>query len=752
MIKKFFKSFFSLLVILAPAYLIYTKGGLWGGLAIIYFFLPLEKLRKSLFFLNDEDDNILSKKEKEQILREVEERYSNKENKEEQIEYFSSGEIKIRRVWTNGFKSEEYEYNQNGNLISEYENNNGKIIQKNYYENGNLRFQIEKLEFTDNRVKPDVHEYKSYWLNGKLMCKSKFDFEWFADRRWGWHKKKLIEEKFLENGELINDIDSENKSKKDFYSSGERKESVSVVNKPGVGDLEIFTGYYKNGNLKHTKCYKRLEQYEYYKNLNQDGIGTYETVCYGNWIFYTKDGEILNKKEFKIEDKKTYKTSNIIKKRNEDAYKKLIDEIKFNISLGSISKNKEYTYYLINISLADEEYDGLDLFDIMEGDSIVGKTQLSNDIIKIERSIALTSSRNGEIVFSIKDIGRIVEEEAKYFTATANYVREHIDFYKNFCFENKVVQNKTINKEPLLFSEIGSFLDSIPEITIDILKKIQEPDLQNNFLHCFDDIAQIEPFLKQNDITEDLRNLNRIEVGGIKFDEIQVGRGVYDYLSYHSNGIKYVEYKNSNFKELDYYYNSDINEMFEIDDSSELNVYNKNGESINKFTVFLCPNKSYETVIIFEVTKNDLLEMEDWLFSSIGSIKSLLSSKSHFVNCVNNEIDLEAAPPVLLNSPTQDVLGYLANYVPNSDFVLYRRWNDFFDEIYVTSPDSKNFRNDYQLTEFPGSENMDEEAYEYDYYEPDYFYVYEKHVFESLEFHEDRLKLEVEIYKTNPLI
>ena len=105
-----------------------------------------------------------------------------------------------------------------------------------------------------------------------------------------------------------------------------------------------------------------------------------------------------------------------------------------------------------------------------------------------------------------------------------------------------------------------------------------------------------------------------------------------------------------------------------------------------------------------------------------------------------------------MNSPTQDVLGYLANYVPNSDFVLYRRWNDFFDEIYVTSPDSKKFRNDYQLTEFPGSENMDEEAYEYDYYEPDYFYVYEKHVFESLEFYEDRLKLEVEIYKTNPLI
>ena len=32
---------------------------------------------------------------------------------------------------------------------------------------------------------------------------------------------------------------------------------------------------------------------------------------------------------------------------------------------------------------------------------------------------------------------------------------------------------------------------------------------------------------------------------------------------------------------------------FEMDDSSELNVYNKNGESINKFTVFLCPNKSY---------------------------------------------------------------------------------------------------------------------------------------------------------------
>ena len=82
MIKKFFKSLLSFLVLFAPAYLIYTKGGLWGWVAIIYFFLPLEKLRKALFFLNDIDDNILS--EKEQILKEVEGRYLNNEKKEEQ--------------------------------------------------------------------------------------------------------------------------------------------------------------------------------------------------------------------------------------------------------------------------------------------------------------------------------------------------------------------------------------------------------------------------------------------------------------------------------------------------------------------------------------------------------------------------------------------------------------------------------------------------------------------------------------------
>ena len=667
----------------------------------------------------------------------------------EQIEFYPSGNTKIRRIWVDNFKSEEYEYTLDGDLICEYNNDGKKVKQTNYYKNGNIRFQVEKPIFTDDRDKDDFHEYNSYWLNGKLMCKSKFNFQWFADRRWGWHKKQLIEEKYLENGEVLNDSESEKEGKEDYYSSGEIKESVSIETKPGVGDLEVKTGYYKNGNTKYIKYYKRVEQYT--EGVNK---GLFRTECYGNWIFFSKSGEVLNERKFIIGKKPGdyHEYSSVANIRNEDVFKKVIDELKFNISLGSISKNKEYTYYLINISLADEEYYGLDLFEIHEEDyHIVGNTQLSKDISKIERSIAITSSRNGEFVFSIKNIGRIVVDRADLFTAKTHYVREHDEYYKNFCFENNVIKNITLNNKPLLLSEIGDFLDSISEIAIETLKKIQEPDIQNNFLHCFDDISQLKPFLNQNVDKQDLNKVKKIQAEGIEFNEIEVGRGVYDYLSYHKNGEKYIEFKSSIFKELEWHYNSDISDEFEMDHSSELNVYNKNGESINKFTVFLCPNKSYETVIIFEVNKNDLLKIENWLFTSPERIKSLLTNKSHFVNCVNDEINLEATPPVLLNSPTQDVLGYLANYVPNSDFVLYRRWNDFFDEIYVTSPDSKNFRNDDQLIEFPGSENMDEEAYEYDYYEPDYFYVYEKHVFESLEFDEDRLKLEVETNKTNPL-
>jgi antitoxin component YwqK of YwqJK toxin-antitoxin module len=668
----------------------------------------------------------------------------------EQIEYYPSGNIKIRRFWVDNFKSQEYEYNLDGDLICEYKNDGNKVKQTNYYKNGNIRFQVEKPIFADDRKKDDFHEYNSYWLNGKLMCKSKFDFQYYADRRWGEHKKQLIEEKYLENGEVLNDAESENEGKKDYYNTGERKKSVSIETKPGVGDLEVKTGYYKNGNTKYIKYYKRLKQYTevLYKGL-------FDTECYGNWIFYSKSGEVLNERKFIIGKKPgdNYEYSKVVNVRNEDVFKKVIDELTFNISLGSISKNKEYTYYLINISLADEEYNGIDLFKIQEEDyCIIGDTQLSKDISKIERSIALASSRNGAFVFSIKDIGRIVADSADEFTAKTHYVREHDNYYKNYCFENTIAKNITLNEKPLLFSEIGDFLDSIPEIAIDTLKKIQEPDIQNNFLHCFDDISQLKPFLNQNADKQDLNKVKKIQAEGIDFDEIKVGRGVYDYLSYHNNGKKYIEFKSSIFKKLEWYHNSYIYDEFEMDNSSELNIYSKNGELINKCTVFLCPNKSFETVIIFEVNKNDLLKIENWLFTSIERIKSLLTHKSHFVNCVNDEIDLEAAPPVLLNSSTQDVLGYLANYVPNKDFALYRRWNDFFDEIYVTSPDSKNFRNDYQLTEFPGSENMDEEAYEYDYYEPCHFYVYEKEVFESLKLKGDRLKLEVSIYKDNPLL
>ena len=147
--------------------------------------------------------------------------------------------------------------------------------------------------------------------------------------------------------------------------------------------------------------------------------------------------------------------------------------------------------------------------------------------------------------------------------------------------------------------------------------------------------------------------------------------------------------------------------------------------------------------------------MSDWMFTSIDEIKSLLSSKSNIVNCVNNDINLENTPPIILNSSTQDVLGYLANYVSEKDFVLLRRWengDDFYDEVYATSESSKNFRSDEFIDEFPGSENMDESLMEDDYYNPDCFYVYERKVFESLNLKNNKLELEVENYTINPLI
>ena len=110
-----------------------------------------------------------------------------------------------------------------------------------------------------------------------------------------------------------------------------------------------------------------------------------------------------------------------------------------------------------------------------------------------------------------------------------------------------------------------------------------------------------------------------------------------------------------------------------------------------------------------------------------------------------------------MNSATQDVLGYLANYVPNKEFVLYRRWEDqdyFFDEVYTTCGKSKKYRSDKKLTKFPGSKNMSKNCYAYsnDYHSPDHFYVYQKEVFESLKLKGDRLKLEVSNYKNNPLL
>ena len=167
---------------------------------------------------------------------------------DEKIEYFPSGEIKIKRVWINDIKSEEYEYDLDGTLVCEYKNQKGEIKQTNYYSNGNIRFEVKKNSFKENDIySKNIHEYKSYWLNGNLMCESNFNYDPF--NRF-FPKTNVIEEKFLENGEPLS-FNNEDSSDSNYYSSGERKETEDIKNIEGDVNQKVVTSYFKNGKTKY---------------------------------------------------------------------------------------------------------------------------------------------------------------------------------------------------------------------------------------------------------------------------------------------------------------------------------------------------------------------------------------------------------------------------------------------------------------------------------------------------------------------
>jgi antitoxin component YwqK of YwqJK toxin-antitoxin module len=421
------------------------------------------------------------------------------------FEWHKNGEMSKKGLYKNdGIVEEECVYDLDGNLIYEYKNKEGEIKQINYYSNGNIRFEVKIRSLKENDFdSQNTHEYKSYWINGNLMCKSKFNYEASILT----NKRNAVEEMFLENGDPILLEDSSNSN---YYSSGERKETEDIKKTEGDEDLKIVTGYYKNGATKYIKYFKS----------DSDGYFSDE---FGNWVYYNKEGELLNKKKFPYEDDDY---TGVVKSRNEDLYKKIIDNLKFNIYLDEISKNDRYTYYKIKIISEDnEEFEGIDLLSIYREDwHVVGKTQLSKNIAKIIKGIALTSSRNGENIFKINDLGKTKKDKLFEMTkiASSHYVLEHSRISDNFHYENIALNHKPINKEPLLFSEIKGFLNSLPSISVSTLKKLKEIDIQNDFLHCFDDISNLKPFLLDNDSELKSKQLNQIDVLGSTYDEIEV--------------------------------------------------------------------------------------------------------------------------------------------------------------------------------------------------------------------------------------
>ena len=191
-------------------------------------------------------------------------------------EYYNNGKLKFEYEIKNDEKEGFFrEYYENGQLKKESCYKNGKLnaLCKQYYENGQL-----ELEYTLNEGK--IHGLcKKYYENGQL----EFEYNIKDDKKEGLCKE------YYENGQLKSEYNcKENKVHglyKDYYEDGHLKYEANYKE----GNLEgLYKQYYKSGQLEFEETYKEGKIYGLFKEYNKNSQLIFEDYYENNKRYFGK--------------------------------------------------------------------------------------------------------------------------------------------------------------------------------------------------------------------------------------------------------------------------------------------------------------------------------------------------------------------------------------------------------------------------------------------------------------------------------
>jgi len=243
------------------------------------------------------------------------------------------------------------------------------------------------------------------------------------------------------------------------------------------------------------------------------------------------------------------------------------------------------------------------------------------------------------------------------------------------------------------------------------------------------------------------------EVNGLFFKQNKSG----NFVAYHENGNKRIEYLNADINE-DYEYYSHFVPKMVTNKDTKISTYDENGKELKEVTIFLTPNKG-DSLIVFKTAIDNYANFHEGNFTETNYLSNYINDRNHIINLTgSNECDLKKYPPVIISVPSQNVLRSIAHFIPDKKFVLIFRWENLSDDDWVRDNDllekqiisydeiwrsANNIDDngdhlDDEILDFPGSKTMQVNGRNWlnqfcSYYDYDYLRLYEEEVFNNLE-------------------
>ena len=190
----------------------------------------------------------------------------------------------------------------------------------------------------------------------------------------------------------------------------------------------------------------------------------------------------------------------------------------------------------------------------------------------------------------------------------------------------------------------------------------------------------------------------------------------------------------------------------------------------NTSTIILGPTKSNTDVVVFESNLIDVLKSDEreWFEDSSNYVyglekldnvefKTTIQDYENVIDFVGLENYIPKNNIYILQVPSQETLYYLKRFLPNENFVSFKRWGTteemYYEEAYRTTLWSDKIWSDEELDEIPNMENYDleelEEDFDFDYWEPNELRIFRQSDYENIvqNYGGGMLNLNVDNYK-----